>query len=84
MINDTEYTGNGATGSVRDYFYDSSMGGFEPQFDIVGPVTLDYKQTDADGANNGQALVKDACLKADQFVNFADYDLDGDNSVDMI
>lgn len=44
------------TGSVRDYFYDTSRGIFEPQFDIVGPVTLDYKQTDALGSDNGQAF----------------------------
>ena len=28
------------TGSVRDYYYDNSMGAFTPQFDIVGPVKI--------------------------------------------
>ena len=50
----------------------------------MGPVTLDYKQTDALGSDNGQALVRDACIKADQFVDFSNYDLNDDGEVDMI
>ena len=30
------------TGSTRDYFRDNSMGIFDPTFDVVGPVTIDY------------------------------------------
>lgn len=83
-INQPDYRQDGFTGSVRDYFYDSSRGIFEPQFDIVGPVTLDYKQTDAHGADNGQALVSNACIKADEWVDFSNYDLNNDGEVDMI
>ncbi len=43
--NYTGFTHNGrfqrCTGSVRDYYYDNSMGQFDPVFDIVGPVNLD-------------------------------------------
>ncbi|MDR1005093.1 MAG: immune inhibitor A, partial [Prevotellaceae bacterium] len=84
MVNESGYANNGATGSVHDYFYATSMGVFAPHFDVVGPVTIDYKQTDAKGSENGQALVRDACIKADELVNFADYDLNGDGEVDMI
>ena len=83
-INQPNYREDDFTGSVRDYFYDTSRGIFEPQFHIVGPVTLDYKQTDALGSDNGQALVRDACIKADQFVDFSNYDLNDDGEVDMI
>lgn len=34
------------TGSVRDYFYDNSMGVFDPTFDIYGPVSIEMTQTD--------------------------------------
>ena len=36
------------TGSVRDYFYDNSFGKFDPQFDVVGPVKVDYSMYDPD------------------------------------
>lgn len=84
MVNSQNYTENGATGSVRDYFFDNSLGKFDPQFTIVGPVTLDYPQEYAQGADNGQALVRDACEKADPLVDFSQFDLDGDGRVDMI
>ena len=30
------------TGSMRDYFYENSMGQFDPEFDVVGPVDVNY------------------------------------------
>lgn len=83
-INQKNYKEDGFSGSVRDYYYDNSMGKFEPQFDVVGPVTLDYRQADALGADNGQALVRNACIKAEDLANFSDYDLNHDGEVDMV
>ena len=72
------------TGSVRDYFYDNSAGLFSPEFDIVGPVTIDYSQYDAQGTNNAPALTIAAIDSADVEVDFSQYDRDGDGTVDMI
>ena len=72
------------TGSVRDYFYSSSAGEFDPAFDVVGPVTINYSQYDARQANNAQALVEAALDAADSLVNYKDYDRDGDGTVDMV
>lgn len=72
------------TGSVRDYFYSSSAGEFDPAFDVVGPVTIDYSQYDARQSNNAQALVEAALDAADSLVNYKDYDRDGDGTVDMV
>ncbi|WP_455587356.1 M6 family metalloprotease domain-containing protein [Bacteroides sp.] len=89
MTCQTGYDVNGATGSVRDYFYDNSMGKFEPHFTVTAPVTLD-KPLSYYGANvNGQdgkpyEMVKDACSKIDSEVDFSQFDLDGDGSVDMV
>ncbi len=74
-------------GSVRQYFHDMSDGQFEPQFDLVGPITLD--ETSAyygAGSDNINDLLKDACRKAmnEKGVNFADYDSDGDGAVDLL
>lgn len=72
------------TGSVRDYFYASSAGEFDPVFDVVGPVTIDYSQYDALKSNNAQNLVNAALDAADSLVNYKDYDRDGNGVVDMV
>lgn len=72
------------TGSVRDYFLDSSAGEFDPVFDVVGPVTINYSQFDALKTGNAQALVTAALDAADSRVNYKDYDRDRDGKVDMV
>ena len=84
------YTTDGATGSVREYFKDNSMSNFEPEFDVFGPVTLSktlayYGANDADGNDlHPDEMVFDACQKLDGEINFADYDLDNDGVVDNV
>lgn len=87
MVNKENYTGYGNqkyTGSVRDYFYDNSFGKFSPQFDVVGPVKINYSQYDANGTSNARSIVNAAIDAADADVNFADYDCDGDGYVDLV
>lgn len=91
MMNQSNYTGfyrtDGSfvpcTGSARDYFYDNSMGQFEPQFDIAGPVNVDYSCTSPNGTQVGDIFVA-AINQLDPTINFSDYDRDGDGVVDMI
>ncbi len=40
LLNKEGFSEYNATGSARDYFLESSMGQFDPQFDVFGPVTL--------------------------------------------
>ena len=90
QLNDPGYSGNGATGSARDFYYASSNGYFEPIFDVYGPVTLKnnmstYGGNDAYGSDkNPHGAVKEGCEMLDDQVNFADYDNDGDGQVDMV
>lgn len=94
MVNDKDYRGFMSnaqfpelipyTGSVRDYFYASSAGEFDPVFDVVGPVKINYSQYDANKTSAAQALVTAALKAADDQVNYADYDRDGNKSVDMV
>ncbi len=72
------------TGSVRDYFLDSSAGEFDPQFDVVGPVTINYSMYDMNKTSNAQAMVTAALKAADAQVNYKDYDRDGNGTVDMV
>lgn len=76
--------------SVKKYFEAMSFGQFSPQFDVVGPVTLDKNMAYYGGTcpTNGNdedlnALFKDVCDKADALVDFSKYDADGDGKVDL-
>ena len=88
MLNQENYTGfdyENYTGSVRDYFSDNSGGRFKPEFDVVGPYTVDYSQYDCN-MNNGscsQVLI-DALNQADNDVDFSDYDGDNNGKVDLV
>ncbi|MCR5433653.1 MAG: M6 family metalloprotease domain-containing protein [Bacteroidaceae bacterium] len=90
FFNKRGYTDYGMTGSVSDYFIAQSYGKFELDFDVVGPYTL-AKAMGAYGAPSGNskdsnpaAMVEEACKMADEEVNFANYDWDGDGVVDQV
>lgn len=72
-------------GSVAQYFDDASFGKFRPQFDVVGPITLE-KELEHYGAGNDnmEEFIPDVCKKVDEEVNFADYDQNNDGKVDLI
>ena len=92
MVNDEGFTGyqneNGTwvacTGSVRDYFNDQSDGVFKPHFDVVGPVTTAYSCETFNGTRGASTVFNDVIGKANLIVNFADYDTDNNNVVDMV
>lgn len=89
MLNQQNYSYNGATGSVRDYFSDNSMGEYTPEFTVVGPVTLgnysNYTSTNDNLATTrNRQMIMDACNAVNGFVNFADYDSDNDGEADNI
>ena len=88
MVNQEGYTGyetQKMTGSVRDYFSDNSDGKFQPQFDVVGPYTVDFSQYDCN-IENGRCdeVLLAAINSVDNDVNFKDYDGDNDRTVDLI
>ena len=88
MVNKENYTGyddteyGRFTGSVRDYYYDNSNGLFSPQFDVVGPVKVDYNQND--GNLYAYNIFLSAVQRANPLVDFSKYDLDGNGAVDLI
>lgn len=77
-------------GSARQYFYDSSNGAYNPQFDVIGPVTLSkaysyYGKNDTNGNDmNPQMMTKEACELAVDSVDFANYDNNNDGYVDFV
>lgn len=72
------------TGSVRDYFYDNSMGQFDPQFDVVGPIKVNYSMTQGRKSSALIFLSAVSKLSSDYGINYWDYDYDGDGCVDLI
>lgn len=88
MFNGYNWTKDGATGSVRQYFYDQSMGMYNPQFDIVGPVTLDsaysYYGGGCEGTSRAGYMVTEACKLVDAEVDFTLYDSDNNGRVDLV
>lgn len=85
------YTYNGATGSIHQYFYDQSWGQYDLQIDVVGPVTVSrnaaYYGANSTWGNDQHAdeLVKEACLLADSLgADFSQYDSNGDGKVDWV
>ena len=94
LMNSDNYTYNGATGSVRQFFSDQSDGHYTPDFDVIGPVTLSNNVAHY-GANvddeQGQDqlpgdMVVEACsiANASYGVDFTKYDYDSDGYVDFV
>lgn len=86
LANEKDYNGPYATGSIRDYFTDQSAGLFEPEFDVVGPVTLPGKMSHYGLDENVVDLMVDACTVADRDfdVDFSRYDFNDDGTVDFV
>ena len=79
-------------GSARKYFQDASNGQYNPQFDVIGPVTISnnmsyYGKNDSYGSDMyPDKMVSEACKLADtQFhVDFTQYDNNNDGYVDFV
>ena len=90
MLNKENYAGydnskyGRYTGSVRDYFSDNSMGMFNPQFDLIGPIQVDYSMYKPHRTDSVDVINLDILNKADALVDFSKYDGDGDGFVDMV
>lgn len=90
LFNQSGYNTNDATGSVRDYYYDNSMGKLIFDFTVTAPITLPhpmsyYGANDASGNDLRPAdMITDACRLASSSVDFSQYDNDGDGYVDNV
>ncbi len=90
MLNQPGFSDYDGTGSAADFFAESSMGQFAPQFDVYGPVTLSknrsyYGGNDWGGNDKNPAdMVKEACDQLDGIIDFTEYDRDGDGEVDNV
>lgn len=84
------YNRNGATGSVKDYYYDVSFGSLNLNPTVVGPYTLSqpmayYGATGPSFSDvNPKEMVSEACALADNDVDFSQFDMNNDGIVDAV
>jgi M6 family metalloprotease-like protein len=90
LFNQVGYATDGAYGSVKDYYLQNSWNQLTLSVTIAGPYTASntmayYGGNDAFGNDKKpRALVTEAVNLANPDVNYADFDNDGDGSVDGI
>lgn len=90
FFNQKGYDKHGMSGSVADYFRAQSYGQFELEFDVVGPYKLSqnmaYYGQPKDGQHDSRVrdMISEAVIKANNDVNYQDYDWDNDGTVDQV
>ncbi len=86
LCNQVGYSVNGATGSVKDYYYDNSKGSMTLNIDVVGPFTLPNTSAYYAGSTGTQRMsefVSSALSLADPTVDFSQY-TNGNSTVSNI
>lgn len=84
------FSSDGGTGCVKQYFVDNSLGQFEPQFDVYGPITLKnnrvyYGANDSSGEDKlPYEMVIEACDQLDSTIDFSVYDMNKDGLIDNV
>lgn len=87
LLNQKDYKG---TGSAKDYYEDQFGEGWEFTFDVSDIITLSwpaehYGKNDADDQDiRPWDMVEEACLLADDAIDFSQYDIDNDGFVDNV
>ncbi len=90
LFNQVGYANLGALGSIKDFFLENSYNQLSLTVDVFGPYTAAnnmayYGANDANGKDvNARALITEAVNAANPLANYADYDNDGDGTVDGV
>ena len=83
LFNQVNYTTEGRTGSVHDYYYDVSGGLFSLKVDVVGPYTGVHNTAHYGNSDYGyQDFAHEAVDSAAKDVDFSKYDNDNDGYID--
>ncbi len=79
LLNSHDYTKGEATGSAWQYYYDNSLGQFDPEFTVVGPYTLANKRSyySADDDAKVSEMITEAVKLADADVDYSQFATDG-------
>jgi M6 family metalloprotease-like protein len=84
------YNRNGATGSMKDYYYDVSFGQLNLIPTVVGPYVLSqpmayYGATGTYFSDaNPKEMIAEACALADNEIDFSQFDMNNDGIIDAV
>lgn len=88
MLNSDNFDKDGGTGSVREFYRETSNGAFVPTFDVYGPVMLKNNRRYYGGGGYAEPLafqmVVEGVNGVDDEVDFSQYDHNGDGLVDSV
>lgn len=92
VMNEENYDGDIASGSVRDYFLNQSENRLKLHFDVVGPITLSqnrkyYGSAEEAGKERVDEMMAEAVKLAKEQnpdLDFSSYDLNEDGVVDFV
>jgi M6 family metalloprotease-like protein len=84
LFNQLNYTFEGATGSVKDYYLENSYGQFDLTVDIVGPYTASNNMANYSSFEGARNLITEGIHLASDDVDYSDYDNSGDGMVDGV
>ena len=90
LLNEEGYSVNAAKGSAKEYFDEQFQGLLEFEFHVTDIVTLPknrayYGGNDSDGNDKKPAeMIRDACIAADEQIDFSLFDDDKDGEVDNV
>ena len=84
LFNQVNYSSRANVGSVHDYYYDASGGQFSLSVDIVGPFkgSQNTSYYGDNGSTGYQRFAREAVDSAAKYVDFSNYDNDGDGQMD--
>lgn len=91
IANEAGFSEGNFHGSMADYFKDQSLGQFELDFDVVGPLTVSkkysyYGQNDNDenDMHPAEMVIEALNLAKDEVTDWKQYDWDDDGYVDQV
>ncbi len=86
LMNQPDYTENGYTGSVFDYFKDNSCGKFILKTTVLPIYRAKNNLSYYGGKGNSKIyeLLSDVIKARDSIINYANYDLNADGAVDAV
>ncbi len=82
LFNQLNYTLDGATGSLKEYYLENSYNQLNLTVDVYGPYTADNNMSYY--ADDARPLVTEGVYLANDDVNYSNYDSDNDGYVDAL
>lgn len=85
QLNEPGFSDYGGNGSALDYYKDASNGLYVPQFDVYGPVKINYEASYfEDLSANMKYLIQESLTALDDEIDFSNYDLDDNGTIDTV